>query len=118
MSKEENAAPMSVVEKLRAAKEARSGSRTFRLKTSGIAVSIPLFRAQGPWSKAAQMAGKNTAQISTYYIVMVAKFEGESLTIGEYQELIPADDHIQISGELFGGDETDAEGNGPVALNA
>lgn len=105
----EPAAERSVIAKLRAAKEAAEGqSDTFVLASSGVTVSIPKFRAYGPWNKAAQMAGKNLAMMNTIYITMVALFDGEKLTIGEYQELIPAPDHIQISARLFAADEDDA----------
>lgn len=113
MTKTETPAPSerAVIAKLRAAKDAASAEiESFVLKSSGVTVAIPKFRAYGPWAKAAQMAGKNIAAMNTIYITMVATFDGERLTIGDYQELIPAPDHIQISARLFGADE-DAEGN-------
>lgn len=103
-----------VLAKLQAHKAATTGEASFTLPATGIVVTYPLFRGYDDWAKAQRLAGDDGAMINLYYIILICRFDGETLMANDYRELVPAGDHLAISGKLFGSPEAkvDAKGNG------
>ncbi|MFD2678003.1 hypothetical protein [Camelimonas lactis] len=96
-----------VLARLRRHKEATTGDHSFTLPNTGVVVTYPQFRGYEDWSRAQRMAGDDPTLINLYYIITVCAFDGEKLRAGDYRELIPSDDHLALSGRMFGGKVAD-----------
>ncbi|MCA1492701.1 hypothetical protein I6F11_17410 [Ensifer sp. NBAIM29] len=94
--------------KLKAHKEANSGSYDIPLKECGVTATIPKFINHGLWMKAQRVAKGDTPKAQAAFICETVLFDGEKLTITDLAELVPAGDTLQLIGEIFGGE--DAEG--------
>jgi len=92
-----------VVDKLRALKAAAAGDTEFVLDVTGVKVSMPKFVPYAAWQRAQRFGGSNQDVVQTAFITAVSTFDGERLTLEDYAEFIPAMDHLQIVGTLFGG---------------
>lgn len=112
MAKDQDTQPQSVVERLKAQKEARTGNDTATLPETKIAVSWPKFRNHGLWMKAQRISKKNPLGVQDAYAVLVTTFDGEHLTLDQFADLIPTNDAMflldKIMGESLGSDEGNA----------
>jgi hypothetical protein len=97
--------------KLKAHKDAHSGSRSVTLDESGIACTVPNWINHGLWMKAQRVSKGDTAKAQAAFVCEAVLFEGEKLTITDLSELVPAGDVMQLIGEVFGNDEATDEGN-------
>jgi len=94
--------PQGVKARLAAMKAEKAGDRSFTLNDTGVVVTMPNFKPYHAWTKAQRLGDGDTGKVQTYYILELLKFDGERLSLGDYRDLIPAGDHIQIVGEVFG----------------
>jgi hypothetical protein len=99
-----------VIAKLRAAREQQTGRDSLTLKSCGVVVTYPKFRAFAAWEQAQRQAEGSATSVNLYYIIQVCQFDGERLRAEEYRELISDADHLAISGRIFAAG-TDAAGN-------
>lgn len=106
-------AERAIIRKLKANKEAKSGSYEFLLAESGVTATIPKFINHGRWMAAQRVAKGDNAKAQAAFMCEVVLFDGEQITITDLSELVPAADTIELLGEIFGDD--DAEGNGKEA---
>lgn len=111
-TEETNASPL--ISKLQAHRDAAGGVETIQLSETGVMVSVPKFKPYGAWAKAQRLAGKDQGALQIYYILELCRFDGERLTFGDYRELIPSPDHIELIGAVFasGKDDEGDAGNG------
>lgn len=107
----EPAAPArtSVLDKLRAHKDGHAGDTSFVLAETGVTVTLPKFRPHDTWIRSQRLGKSDPMLAQVYYIVALAKFDGERLTAGDYRELIPAGDHMAIVTKVFNGPDDDEE---------
>lgn len=102
-----------VIAKLRANKEAKSGTNEFPLEESGVVATIPEFINHGRWMAAQRIAKGDTPKAQAAFICEVVRFDGEKITLTDLAELMPAGDTMALLGEIFGGDdEASSEGKG------
>lgn len=106
--------------KLKAHKDANTGTRTVTLDESSVTCTVPNWINHGLWMRAQRIAKGDTAKAQAAFVAEAVLFEGEKLTITDLAELVPAGDVMQLIGEVFGKDsatETEAgdEGNGTTA---
>lgn len=99
-----------VIAKLRAARERQQGTDTLTLKSCGVVVTYPKFRAFAAWEQAQRMAEGSATSVNLYYIIQVCRFDDERLRVEEYRELISDADHMAISAKIFASG-ADAAGN-------
>ncbi len=92
--------------KLKANKDAKSGTYDFPLKDCGVTASIPKFINHGLWMKAQRIAKGDTPKAQAAFICETVLFDGEKLTITDLQELVAAGDTLTLISEIFG-DEDD-----------
>lgn len=102
-----------IIKKLKANKDAKSGTYDFPLSESGVTATIPNFINHGRWMAAQRIAKSDNAKAQAAFVCETVLFDGEQLTITDLAELMPAGDTMELIGEIFGGD--DAEGNGTEA---
>lgn len=96
--------------KLKAHKDASSGTRRVTLNESGVFCEVPKWINHGAWMRAQRVAKGDVPKAQAAFICEVVLFEGDKLTIADIGELVPAGDMLQLIGEVFGKDEDD-EGN-------
>lgn len=102
----------SVLKKLRAHKQANSGTETVTLPDTQVAVTFPKFRPHSVWMKAQRLARKNPMNVTNVYLALVCKFDGQRLTIEQFSSLIPSNDAMFLMEKVMGDDESwDDEGN-------
>jgi len=95
--------------KLRAYKEAQNGEETFTLPGSGVVVSMPKFRPVSSWQRAQRMANGDQSKAQASYVTQICKFDGETITIADYQETLSAGDHIAIVQKVYGADVSEED---------
>lgn len=115
MSKSENpttetTVPGGVIAKLRAHKEKAkaSGENSTSLPETQVDVTWPAILTHGLWMKAQRLSKKSPWSTADYYVVLACKFDGERLTMDDFQQLIPTNDALHLLGEVMGDDEDDA----------
>lgn len=102
-------AERAIIKKLKANKDAKSGSYEFPLPESGVTATIPKFINHGRWMAAQRIAKGDTVKAQAAFICEAVLFDGEQITITDLSELMPTGDTMALLGEIFG--EDDAEGN-------
>ena len=95
-------------------------TRQHTLTRSGIVVTIP-----DDWTVAdtqyAQRHGKGDGPKTNMALIQrTCRFSGETWTLGDIEEKLGGKDYMELLGELFGGDDdaADGEGSGDDAGNA
>lgn len=106
-------AERAIIKKLKANKEAKSGSYEFPLPESGVIAAIPKFISHARWMAAQRIAKGDTAKAQAAFVCEAVLFDGEQLTITDISELMTATDTLALINEIFGDEE--AEGNGTEA---
>ncbi len=104
-----------LIARLKKHKAEHSGVESTVLPETGVTATWPQFKDHGLWMKAARLAKGNAQQATPIYLALLCKFDGERLTIAEFQELIPTDDVMHLIGEVMGDavldDNGETEGN-------
>jgi len=100
-----------VIAKLKAHKDTNSGFDTITLPETGVMFAYPQFRNHGKLAAASRAAKGDSAKAQTMYIVRNCKFDGETITVNDFNELIPVADSTLIVKTLFGDEEGDDAGN-------
>lgn len=98
-----------VIAKLKANKEAKSGTRDIPLTETGVVATIPNFINHGRWMKAQRLAGSDTPKAQAAFICDTVLFDGEKITLTDLAELVPAADTMTLLGEVFGGDKDEGK---------
>ncbi|UXT99449.1 hypothetical protein [Agrobacterium tumefaciens] len=89
--------------KLKANKDAKSGTYDFPMKDCGVTATIPNFINHGLWMKAQRIAGNDIPKAQVAYVCETALFDGEKLTVTDIQELVETGDVLTLIAEVFGG---------------
>lgn len=95
--------------KLKAHKDANTGTRPVTLDESGIACEVPKWINHGVWMKAQRVAKNDMPKAQAAFVCETVLFEGEKLTMTDLAALVPAGDVMQLIGEIFGEDDGDDE---------
>jgi len=114
VAKPEEKAPSGVKAKLLAHKQANSGTDSFALPVTGIDVTFPKFRPHGLIMRAGRIAGQDVQKLQAVYVVQNCRFDGEKLTLADFEDLVPDDDSAALIKRLFAtdDDEDDVGGDG------
>lgn len=106
-------APQSVVDRLRAAKDAADGRIETILPVSGMSATYPAFINHNQVLTAIKQAGKDRNRIGAVMIAQHVLIEGERLKISEVTELMHNDDVVHLTNRVLGegGGDEDGEGN-------
>tara|TARA_R100001369_G_scaffold50217_2_gene76939 strand:+ start:722 stop:1090 length:369 start_codon:yes stop_codon:yes gene_type:complete len=112
MTKEAKAADMSkteaetgVIAKLKKHKASQTGTQDTTLPETGIKVTWPKFQSHGMWMKAQRLSKKNPMGVADIYMALICKFDGESMTLTDFNDLVPTGDALHLLGEVMGEDE-------------
>ena len=81
-----------------------------RLDDTGVVVAMPRFKPYPAWTRAQRLGAGDQGRTQEYYIVSLCTFDGERLSVEDYRDLVPANDHLQILGRVFGGPKGDDAG--------
>lgn len=111
-AQEDPAAESTVVAKLRAHRDAKSGTSETILPQTDVTVTWPKFLKHGYWMRAQRLAKGDSDKATTLYLISVCKFDGDRLTLEEFEEFIPTPDALHLVGEVMGDDEDDEGGEG------
>ncbi len=98
----------SVIERLKAYRDAHEGEAELELPRTGVVARWPKFMSHGAWQKALRLAQGDFARAQVLYIVGNVSFDGERLTEADYNSLLPLEDALQLTAAVFGQPE-DAE---------
>lgn len=98
-----------VIAKLRANKEAKSGTYEFPLEEAGVVATIPEFINHGRWMAAQRIAKGDTPKAQAAFICEVVRFDGEKITLTDLAELVPAGDTMALLGKIFGDEDEGKE---------
>lgn len=111
MSKTETSTdqPTGLIEKLEAAMEAQSGDGSHTL-SSGVVATFPKFLNHGKWMQAQRQARKDHAKAQTIYVINCCKFDGEKITVAEFDRLIPTNDSMDLFAEIWDGEDNEELG--------
>lgn len=92
--------------KLRAHKEAakEKGDLSFTLPESGVVVTMPRFRSNRDWMKAQALSGGDQRRGNMIWATLICRFDGERISMADYEELISAADNIEVINKLFEAD--------------
>lgn len=90
--------------------------KSFTLKRSKIAVTFDPDFGVAETVAAQKASRKNSGLFVLYLAQQIATFDGKKLTVGEIREKIKGADYLQLSGEIFGEDDEEAEENGEGKL--
>ena len=105
---ETTAVESGVIAKLKKHKAEHSGTATFGLPQTGVEVTYPRFINHGQWSRAQRLAKKQFDKAQVIYICNVCRFDGEKLTVTDFDALIPTSDSMDLLSEIWGdGDDED-----------
>lgn len=85
--------------------------KTFSLKRSKVVVAFDPDFGVGETIAAQKAAKKDSALFVLYLAQQIATFDGKKLTLGEIREKIKGADYLQLSGEILGGDDDEADEN-------
>jgi len=98
----EAAAPKGLA-KLKAFKEqvAAEGDISLTLPDSGVVVTMPAWKSNATWMKAQAMSAGDQRRGNVIYILASCRFDGERLTIADYEDNISQVDHVAIINKLF-----------------
>ena len=106
--KPETEAPAAgVLGKLRAHKNAKRGERDTTLPETGIRVTWPAFLNHGTWQKAMRRNKGNVAAAQTDYMTQICRFDGEKITVADWEEFIPLGDANELLAAVFAGSDTE-----------
>lgn len=100
-----------VVAKLRAYRDQNSGRATTTLPQTKVVASWPKFLKHGYLMRAQRLAKGDPEKSTALYLISVCKFDGERLTLEEFQEFIPSLDALHLMGEVMGGDDDEGDDN-------
>jgi hypothetical protein len=95
--------------KLKANKDAKSGTYDFPLKECGVVASIPKFINHGLWMRAQRIAKGDTPKAQAAFICEAVLFDGEKLPITDLEQLVSAGDTLSLIGEVFGKDDDEGK---------
>lgn len=111
MSKSDQTAPTAgnVIEKLKAYKKTREGDAMFTLPETGIAVTYPAFRSHGKWQRCMRRNKGDVAKAQIDYITTIATFDGQRITVADWEEYVPMADANALLAAVFVGDEDEDE---------
>jgi hypothetical protein len=102
--------------KLKAYKSLNEGDASTLLPECGVNVTFPKFINHGRWMKAMRLSQGDMARAQGLLVIDVCRFDGERMTLEDFEELIPAQDGLHLLGEVMaGGDDV---GNVPDPLAA
>lgn len=89
--------------KLKAYKEkaTAAGNISFPLPDSGVTATLPTFKSNAAWVKAQALADGDTRRAHVIYITQLCLFDGERLTIDEYDDYISGPDHLALVSKVF-----------------
>lgn len=108
MTKEQTTeADTGVIAKLKKHKAAKSGTQETQLPETGIKVTWPKFQSHGMWMKAQRLSKKNPMGVADIYMALICKFDGEAVTLTDFNELIPTGDALHLLGEVMGDDDAE-----------
>jgi len=108
----------SVIERLKAFRDAHEGKAELTLPRTGVRAAWPKFMNHGGWQKALRLAQGDFARAQVLYIVSNVRFDGEKLTEADYNTLLPLEDALALTAAVFGQqDEETGEGE-PAEKNA
>lgn len=94
-----------VIAKLKKHKAKKSGFDETTLPETGIKVTWPQFQPHGIWMKAQRLAKKNPMSVADIYIALICKFDGDKMTLTDFNDLVPTGDALHLLGEVMGDDE-------------
>lgn len=113
MSKEtSNSAPAEtgVIAKLRAYRESHNGLSTFVMPKTVVTVVYPEFVSHGDLSRCMRMAKNDAIKAQSMYICKHAKFDGETITLTDFEAFIPMTDIVSLHAEIFDDEDEDEAG--------
>jgi len=91
-----------VIDKFKAYREENDGNATLTLPETGVVAVYPKFRNHGLWMQAQRLAKNNIQKAQAMYICKVATFDGEQLTLTDFNAYVPLRDAVELMGEIFG----------------
>lgn len=94
-----------VIAKLKKHKSGKTGQDSTTLPETGIKVTWPSFQPHGLWMKAQRLAKKNPMGVADIYMALICKFDGEKVTLTDFNALVPTGDALHLLGEVMGDDE-------------
>ncbi len=106
--------------KLKAHKDANTGTRAVTLDESGVTCAVPNWINHGLWMRAQRIAKGDTAKAQAAFVAEAVLFEGEKLTITDLAELVPAArchaaDRRGVRKDSGADTDGGEEGNGTIA---
>lgn len=96
-----------VLDRLKAYKASMAGDETLTLPLTGVTVTYPKFRTNGAMMKAQRLAKGDGTKATRIYAVNVCRFDGERITLHDFDQLIPVADVNTLMASLFGDDQDD-----------
>lgn len=86
-----------------------AATKSFTLKRSKLTVSFDPDYGVAETIAAQKASRKNSGLFALYLAQQIATFDGKKLTVGEIREKIKGADYLQLTQEILGGDDDDAE---------
>ena len=99
-----------VIAKLAAHKAAASGEAELTLPETGVVATYPKFRNHGVWQRAMRRNKGNVATAQIDYVTQICRFDGEKITLADWDEYMPMADANELLAAIFAGDD-DEDGN-------
>ncbi len=96
--------------KLKAHRDANSKECEFRLPKTGVMVKYPGFVKHGDLARCMRMAKGDAIKAQTMFVCKYAKFEGDTLTLADFEAFVPMSDAIALFAEIFDDGEEDETG--------
>lgn len=94
-----------VIAKLKSYRESHDGRNQFTLPKTGVKVDYPEFINHGEMSRCMRMAKNDAIRAQSMFICKVAKFDGETITLTDFEAYIPMTDIVALHGEIFDDEE-------------
>jgi len=105
--------------KLKAFKErvAGEGDISLALPDSGVVVTMPAWKSNAVWMKSQAMSAGDQRRGNVIYILASCRFDGERLTIADYEDNISQVDHVAIINKLFESESDREKAAGDASKN-
>ena len=80
------------IAKLKAYREANTGNKEFTLPKTGVIVSFPAFMQHSHLQTCMRLAKQNMVKAQVIYVCKYCTFDGERLTVTDFETYVSADD--------------------------
>lgn len=102
--------PPNVIGKLKAYRDSHNGENAFTMPRTKVQVTFPDFINHGDLNRCMRMAKGDAVKAQTMFICKYAKFDGETITLADFNAFIPMSDVVVLHNEIFDDDEDEEPG--------